>query len=143
MCPEFFFIDGGISRRIKEMDKRLIENLIRLFTFATTLLVLNGCAELLSAKKFNTIRLNGYTGGKPPIQTGKKIFVLKNKKATNPLFEDEIAIKIKKVLKIKGFVPIDESHFSDANYILTFSYSIDSGKEKISSSEQEGKALVQ
>ena len=30
MCPEFFFIDGGISRRIKEMDKRLIENLILL-----------------------------------------------------------------------------------------------------------------
>lgn len=91
------------------------------FLFIVALLILNACALQTRYK----VKVNGFTGGKHAIPSGKKIFIYKNEKAVNPLFEDEIGEKIKIALKTKGYIPVKQ--ISNADYVLHFGYEIDQG----------------
>jgi len=91
-----------------------------IFTLVTVLLVFYACGPL-----FYDVRVNGYTGGKPVV-SGKQVFVYTNEQVGNPLLDDEVANKAKKALVMKGYIPVDS--LSDAEYVLVFNYSIDTGK---------------
>lgn len=105
------------------MSKRsYIMNIIKIFILVIALLVFYACASSL----FYNVRVNGYTGGKPFGLNGKRIFVYTNEQAENPLFEYEVANKIKKALVMKGHIPVDS--LSDAECVLVFNYGIDTGR---------------
>lgn len=102
------------------MSKRSpIINIIKILTLVIAFLFLYACASY-------DVRVNGYTGGKPVVLSGKQIFVYTNEQAENPLFDNEVANKIKKALVMKGYIPVDS--LSDAECVLIFNYSIDTGR---------------
>ena len=69
------------------------------------------------------IKVNGYTdpAATAQIAPGRRLFVIQNQKAKNPLLEKEIAEKINKLLTNKGFPLVA---YEQAQYYLFFSYGI-------------------
>ncbi|MCX5890888.1 MAG: hypothetical protein NTY36_15795 [Deltaproteobacteria bacterium] len=78
-------------------------------------MIISGCAQRLKAN------INAYTSKTESSQIvpGSKIAVVENDKAANPLLEEEVKIKIGKILEKKGYsvVPIEK-----ADYLLFYGY---------------------
>lgn len=102
------------------MSKRSpIKNTIKILSLVIAFLFVYACTPYY-------VRVNGYTGGKPVVLSGKRIFVSTNEQAENPFLENEVANKIKKALVMKGYIPVDS--LSDAECVLAFNYGIDTGR---------------
>jgi hypothetical protein len=73
------------------------------------------------------VRLNGFTptGTTLQLPPNSSVVVVEDPNALNPIFEKEIASKIQRLLKSKGY---NTSSFENANFYLTFQYGIDSGR---------------
>ena len=83
-----------------------------------TLVLFVGCSRI-------QMNVNGYLSGSEVTRNGNVLTVLNND-AQNTLLDQEIGEKIKRGLALKGLKNVDE--ISNADYVLTFKYSIDSGK---------------
>lgn len=82
------------------------------------LLLLVGCASY-------QINVNGYLAGNQVVKKGS-ILTIANNNAQNPILDQEIREKIKRGLALKGLKNVEE--LSNADYVLAFKYSIDSGE---------------
>lgn len=118
--------------RIGKSQKAIVKIII-------LLIFLNLICGCLTYPAHYVVKVNGYTGGKPGIQSNKTVIVFRNPKAQNPLLEEEIASKITIALKSKDFIPSDASNGSE--YILFFSYGIGPGSTYTSTFSYEGTRL--
>ena len=91
-----------------------VRHLIKFFTLAVLLLILSACTT------FHEVNVNGYLGKKHIAIEGKKIYVHRDIQAENPLLENEIIVKVKNALKIKGYKPVD--NLTDSDYVLLVLY---------------------
>jgi hypothetical protein len=84
-------------------------------------LILCGCASI-------GLRTNGYldvTKGAFSLSKGNSFFVVPNSNSQNTLFDKEIKAKIEKLLITNGYIIKSDN---EAQYFLTYNYSIDNGK---------------
>ncbi len=80
------------------------------------LVVVGGCSRL---PKYN-VYVTGYTGGAPSaIPAGSRIAVVENPAARNPLLEQEVVLKARRVLAAQGFRAAGPAE-ADVAVILTY-----------------------
>jgi len=81
-----------------------------------SVLALGGCSRL---PQYN-VYVTGYTGGAPTaIPAGSRIAVVENPKAANPLLEQEVVIKTRRVLAAQGFRAAEPAE-ADVAVMLTY-----------------------
>src|SRR4030067_1918978 len=94
----------------------------------TIVLVFNGCSnELLRGTPFYKsspqrfmVTVDGYKGENSKPLEGRKVYVHKNEQAPNILLESEVIKKLKTIIKIKDYIPVDRPE--DADYLLLAEY---------------------
>lgn len=90
-------------------------------------MIANGCATLYPYHPdplYYVISVEGYKRNDLNVTRDAKIYVYKNNQASNVLLEKEVVTKIKTVLRIKGYTPVDKPE--DADYLLAAIYGIGS-----------------
>jgi hypothetical protein len=63
------------------------------------------------------VHVNGFAEPKNQIPANARIFVAANPESPNPLYDNEIKVKITKLLSSRGFSPVDDPC---SEYLLTF-----------------------
>jgi hypothetical protein len=86
-----------------------------------SLVSLTGCAESYS------VYVNGFAETAKPIPENARIYVSVDPNSDNPIFDNEIKVKIVKLLASRGFVPIDDVK---SEYHLTFRFGVMSYQEE-------------
>jgi len=79
---------------------------------------LGGCSTVY------TVRVNGFSKLDQPIKEKASIYVAADPNSRNPIFDNEIKIRIESLLKERGYVPASDVKLSD--YRLGFRTSMDS-----------------
>ena len=85
------------------------------------MLVLTGCADSY------TVYVNGLAKIAGPIPKNARIFVAVDPNSDNPIFDNEIKVKIVKLLASRGMQPIDDP---SAEYRLSFDFGMMSHREQ-------------
>jgi hypothetical protein len=98
--------------------EKILKNLIRIVVLGFILLTINACT-------IYKVRVNGYLSEKSTILSGNRVFIDINEQVSNPILSAKIADKIKKILTIKGYIPVEQ--LSEADYLLLFNYGIGQG----------------
>lgn len=94
----------------------------KLMMLVPVLFLLSGCAT------YYNVRMNGYLAkidAQQAIARGVSFYVMDNKNAKNPIFDNEVKFKIEKALIQKWY---KTGSFENADYFISFTYGISSGR---------------
>jgi hypothetical protein len=91
------------------------------YTGLLSVLLVAGCNQSY------TVYVNGFSQAPNAVPAGARIYVVSDHNSANPVFDNQVKVKIVKILSSRGYVPVDDPK---SEYRLTFNYGVYSHLEE-------------